>query len=93
MRVLKRTPIIAAGLGLLACAVCCALPILGALGLSGGLMAASLYVEPLALGLLAVAAATLVVWLVRRRQSGGGCGPAGGGSCAAGGGCGCAPGG
>ena len=87
----RRMSTVAAGLGLLACAACGALPILGALGVSGGLMAASLYLEPLGMGVLAVAAVVAVVSLVRTRARGGGCGPAGGGSCARDGGCGCAP--
>jgi hypothetical protein len=66
-----KMPIVLGGLGLLACAVCCSLPLLGAIGLAGGIAAISGVVEPLSALLLVLGAVMGVVAFIRfRRLSG-----------------------
>jgi hypothetical protein len=79
----RRLPFVAAGLGLLACAACWAVPLLGALGFAG--LAAGGLLEPVAGVSLALAALAAAVWSVRRRRAR--C--AANASCDADGGCGC----
>jgi hypothetical protein len=70
------------GLGVLACAACCAPLILAALGLgAGGLAAAAVaWAEPVAVGLLAIAAVLgFVAW---KRRAAAGCNVTGAVSCA-----------
>jgi len=81
----------AGGLGLLACAVCCTLPILGAIGVGSGAMAFFEILEPLSVGLIALGAIAAVITFVRLRRRA--CAaPAGqDASCAVDGSCGCGP--
>jgi mercuric ion transport protein len=85
-----KMPIVLGGLGLLACAVCCSLPLLGAIGLAGGVAAISGVVEPLSAILLVLGAVTGVVAFIRFRRRSGSCRAPVGASCATDGGCGCA---
>jgi hypothetical protein len=63
-----KVPIVLGGLGLLACAVCCSLPLLGAIGLAGGVATISGVVEPLSAVLLMLGAMTGVVAFIRLRR-------------------------
>ena len=85
-----KMPIVLGGLGLLACAVCCSLPLLGAIGLAGGVAAISGVVEPLSAVLLVLGVVTGVVAFIRLRRGAGSCRASVGASCATDGGCGCA---
>jgi len=77
------------GAGLLACVVCCAVPILGAVGLVSGVMVGLEVLEPLSVGLLALGAIAAVVTFVRSRRSGCAKPASAGASCSAGRACGC----
>ena len=85
-----KMPIVLGGLGLLACAVCCSLPLLGAIGLAGGVAAISGVVEPLSAVLLMLGVVTGVVAFIRVRRRRGSCRASVGALCATDGGCGCA---
>jgi hypothetical protein len=75
------------GLGLLACAACCALPLIGALGLGAGLVAV-VTEEPVIIG-VAVASLAVGVWgFVRSRVKAAQCSATKGASCSTSG-CGC----
>jgi hypothetical protein len=89
-----RLPIVLSGiggLGLVVCVACCSLPLLGAIGLGGGVAAVAGIVEPLSAALLtlgAIAAVVTFARLLRKNQ----CGPAEEGtSCSTDESCGCGP--
>jgi hypothetical protein len=81
----------AGGLGLLACAACCALPILGAIGVGSGAMAFFKIVEPLSAGLLVLGAIGAAVLFMRVRRGKCGTSSRQSASCSADGSCGCGP--
>lgn len=87
-----KMPMVLGGLGLLACAGCCALPLLlGAVGLAGGVAAMSGVLEPLAAVLLVLGVGAAVASFIRLRRRRSRCQVTGSASCATDGGCGCAP--
>ena len=81
----------AGGLGLLACIACCTLPIVGAIGIGSGAMAFFQILEPLSVGLLALAAIVGVVTFLRLRRKRCATPARHGASCSANGSCGCGP--
>lgn len=81
----------AGGLGLLACAACCVVPILGAIGVGSGAMAFFKILEPRSAGLLVLGAIAAGIMVARARRSRCGTSANQGKACSANAACGCSP--
>jgi hypothetical protein len=71
-RAWSKAPLVLSGLGgvgLLTCSTCCALPLLGAIGIASGIAAISGVIEPISAALVAIGLAVGLIGFLRRRRA------------------------